>query len=324
MNGNVQGCPLDLNLQVSTLAGSGTPALNDGVGTAADLNEPNGSTSDGTSVFIADAQNGAIRKVDIATGTVSTIISGLGTPARDVVTDGTFLYVTESGGNRIIRVTLADSSQIVLAGSGAGGTVDGIGTAAQFTFPHAIAVWNGFLYVAQNNGAIRRINLTTTEVVTYAGTAGMSGHQDGPAASALFSQPNGLVTIGSALYVAEAGNNHTVRKIDLATDIVSTVAGSPGVPGDVDGFGTAALMNDPYSITSDGTHLYVTEFGGHIIRKIELPYLRVIRLAGVPGNTGTADGVFDEALFNQPRGIATDGTALYISDTSNHTVRVLR
>ena len=106
--------------------------------------------------------------------------------------------------------------------------------------------------------------------------------------------------------------------------VVSTVAGTPGVSGDMDGFGTAALMNDPYSITSDGHSLYVTEFGGHIIRRIELATGRVTRLAGQPGVIGSSDGVFDQALFNQPRGIATDGTYLYISDSTNNTIRRLR
>ncbi|MEQ9363685.1 MAG: hypothetical protein RIF32_05555 [Leptospirales bacterium] len=323
-SGNVQGCPLDLTAEVTTFAGSGAAALTDGVGVAAAFNESNGSTSDGTSIFIADAQNGAIRKIDIATATVSTVISGLATPVRDVVSDGTYLYVAEAGGNRVLRVTLADSSQLVLAGSGAPGDVDGFGTSAQLRFPHAITVANGFLYVAQNNGTIRRINLATTEVITYGGTAGTGAHLDGPVASALFSQPNGLVVSGNALYVAEAGNNHTVRKIDLATNFVTTVAGTPGVAGDLDGFGTAALMNDPYAITTDGPNLYVTEFGGHIIRKIELATGRVIRLAGQPGVTGSSDGVFEQALFNAPRGITTDGVSLYISDSTNNTIRRMR
>lgn len=323
-NGNVQGCPLDLTGTVTTFAGSGTPALNDGVGTAADFNVSNGLTSDGTSIFVADADNGAIRKIDIATRTVTTVVSGLSTPVRDVVTDGTYLYVAHSAGNQVLRITIADSTQTVLAGSGASATVDGIGTAAQFAFPHAITVANGFLYVAQNNSAIRRINLTTTEVITFAGTAGMNGHLDGPASSALLSQPNGLVVSGNALYVAEAGANHTVRKIDLTTNIVSTVAGTPTVAGSQDGFGTSALMNDPYSITTDGPNLYVTEFGGHIIRKIELDTGRVLRLAGQAGVIGTSDGVSEQALFNQPRGITTDGIRLYISDSTNNTIRLLQ
>lgn len=324
ISGGIQGCPLDLTGEVSTFAGSGAAALTDGIGTAAAFNTTNGSTADQNSIYLADATNSAIRKIDIATGAVTTVATGFGGVVRDVVSDGVYLYVAASAATRIERIEIATGARSILAGSGVSGTVDGTGTAAQFTFPHGITLANGFLYVAQTDHVIRRIDLATTQVITYAGSPGGGGYNDGPLATSLLSEPLGLVAIGNALYISEIGNNHTIRKIDLIAGQISTIAGVQGVAGAQDGFGTNATFNDPYSLTSDGHNLYVSEWNGQVIRKVELATGRVIRLAGQPGVTGSSDGVFDQALFNQPRGLTSDGVSLYISDSLNNTLRRLR
>ena len=64
------------------------------------------------------------------------------------------------------------------------------------------------------------------------------------------------------------GNNHLIRKIVISTGAVTTVAGT-GSSGSANGTGTSASFNSPSGITTDGTNLYVANYGSHRIRKIE-------------------------------------------------------
>ena len=67
--------------------------------------------------------------------------------------------------------------------------------------------------------------------------------------------------------MAEYGN-HLIRKIVISTGVVTTVAGT-GSSGSANGTGTSASFYSPRAITTDGTNLYVAEYGNHLIRKIE-------------------------------------------------------
>jgi hypothetical protein len=64
-------------------------------------------------------------------------------------------------------------------------------------------------------------------------------------------------------------NNHTIRKVVIATGVVTTLAGTAGSPGATDGTGLAAMFNNPAGITTDGTSLYVADYSNHTIRKVE-------------------------------------------------------
>ena len=91
---------------------------------------------------------------------------------------------------------------------------------------------------------------------------------DGTGAAASFKFPYGTTTDGTNLYVADTGNN-TVRKIVIATGVVTTLAGTAGVTGSTDGTGAAASFNRPGGITTDGTNLYVADTGNNTVRKIQ-------------------------------------------------------
>lgn len=158
-------------------------------------------------------------------------------------------------------------------------------------------------------------------VTTFAGTAGSSGSADGTGTAALFNSPSAITSDGTNLYVVDSGNN-TIRKIVISTGAVTVFSGSSnGDSGSADGIGTAALFNHPSGITSDGTNLYVADSGNHTIRKIVIATVEVTTLAGTAGSSGSADGTGTAALFNNPLGIATDRTNLYIADSGNHTIR---
>jgi hypothetical protein len=119
MGGARQGTPLIMNTAVTTLAGSGTAGSVNGTGTAASFYSPQGITTDGTNLYVTDVGNHKIRQIVIAIG-------------AGVVT--------------------------TLAGSGTIGSVDDIGTAASFNYPHGITTDGTNLYVADaNNRKIRLI-----------------------------------------------------------------------------------------------------------------------------------------------------------------------
>ncbi len=164
-------------------------------------------------------------------------------------------------------------------------------------------------YTTQNNN-----------VTTIAGSAGANGSTDGSGAAARFYHPFGITTDGTNLYVTDHSNS-TIRKIIISTLTVTTIAGSAGANGSTDGTGAAARFYHPFGITTDGTNLYVTDYGNSTIRKIVISTLAVTTMAGNAGTIGSADGTGVAASFNYPSGITTDGTKLYVTDTYNSTIR---
>lgn len=174
---------------------------------------------------------------------------------------------------------------------------------------------------AQQGGARQGFNLNLKNAVsTFAGKAGMAGAADGNAARAKFDAPKGITTDGLNLYVADL-NNHTIRKIEIESGMVSTVAGMAGKKGSIDGKAAAARFNRPYGITTDGNNLYVTDSNNHSVRQIDIESGVVTTLAGGVGEVGYVDGTGRQARFFIPEGITTDGINLYVADTHNHSVR---
>ena len=209
-----------------------------------------------------------------------------------------------------------------LAGTaGEYGSTDGTGTTARFNSPFSITTDGTNLYVADSgNYTIRKIVIATGEVTTLAGTAGEYGSTDGIGTTARFNNPYGITIDGTSLYVADSGN-YTIRKIVIASRMVTTLAGTAGEYGSTDGTGTTARFNNPYGITTDETNLYVADSGNNTIRKIVIATGEVTTLAGTAGDSGSTDGTGTTARFNNPYGITTDGTNLYVADTGNNTIR---
>ena len=163
---------------VTTVAGTGSSGSANGTGTSASFDNPNGITTDGTNLYVADSNNHLIRKIVISTGVVTTLAgtgssgcaNGTGTSAsfnapNGITTDGTNLYVGET-----------------------------------------------------NNHIIRKIVISTGVVTTVAGTVSSactasSGSANGTGTSASFNQPSEITTDGINLYVADLGN-HLIRQIE--------------------------------------------------------------------------------------------------------------
>ena len=164
------------------------------------------------------------------------------------------------------------------------------------------------------------------EVANLAGTGKAASTGDGgPAVNAAVSGPFGLV-IGpdGALYVCET-SGHRIRRIDLESDGISTVAGS-GVRG-YDGDGgpaTTAKLDEPYEIRFDraGNMIFV-EMKNHVVRKVDARTGIISTIAGT-GQAGFSGdgGPATAATFRQPHSICFDADEnLYICDIGNHRVR---
>lgn len=334
MGGSIQGTAPGLTGIVTTFAGSVESGAVNGIGTAASFNGLDGVTTDGTNLYVADMGNNKIRKIVIATAAVSTLagsgtkssVDGIGANATfnspfAITSDGTNLYVTDLGDNRIRKVVIATGEVTTLAGSGvlippisdwggligpSGSCVDGIGTAASFDKPFGITTDGTNLYVAELNcNMIRKIVIATGEVTSLIGGAG------GPVTVATLHGPYGITTDGASLYVTEFGGQR-IRKIVIATGEMTTLAG--GSTGDVDGIGTAASFRFPQGITTDGTNLYVADWANGLIRKVVIATGEVTTLAGSVARTSAVDGTGSAASFNGLAGITTDGVSLYVAD----------
>jgi sugar lactone lactonase YvrE len=224
--------------------------------------------------------------------------------------------------NHVIRKITPQGEVSTYVGlAGVDGAANGSALDARFNRPAGIVIDSADnVYVADgNNNVIRKI--TAAGIVSdFAGISGTPGSLDATGTTATFNGPRGLALDSAGnIYVADR-YNHTIRKIS-STGVVTTVAGSAGLPERVNGVGSAARFNHPVGVAVDSTGtLFVTDLVNNQIRKIT-PVGEVSTLAG-SSTPSTADGVGLAAGFNNPYGIALGNSgAVYIADQNNNTVR---
>lgn len=251
-----------------------------------------------------------------------------GAPAKfnipdDITYDGIGknFFVTDYGNSLIRKITplgLVTTLQC---------TDEATGLPVGFNRPAGITTDGINLYVVDSgSNSVRVININTSKVTMTIGSAtGLPGSVDSTdRTAARFNLPIGITTDGVNLYVTDY-NNATVRRIDIGTGAVSTLAGISGASGSIDGAPATARFNLPNRITTDRANLYVTDFYSRTIRKIDILTGTVSTIAGSVGplsmDAGTTDGIGTAARFNQPYGITTDGTNLYMTDAYQNTVR---
>ena len=266
---------------VTTLAGlAGAEGYVNGTGSAARFNLPAGIVYWNGFLYVADANNHAIRRVDPTTGATTTFAgtNAAGTangtggaarfnqPAAIAVDAQGNLHVGEAG-NHAVRKISPSAVVTTLAGlPGTSGAVDGTGTAARFNAVEGVAVAaDGTVYAADyGNRTIRKITPAGV-VTTVAGVAGSPGYIDGPAATALFSQPNGVLALadGSVL-IADRGAN-AIRQLTPDNFVLTVAGGAPTRA--ADGVGLEVGFYFPATIATDGQgRIYVTDQGNHTLR----------------------------------------------------------
>ncbi|HEY2746598.1 MAG TPA: hypothetical protein VGL86_18325, partial [Polyangia bacterium] len=247
-----------------------------------------------------DAPNGADARFDRPAG---------------VCADGAGNLLVADSGNHVVRIVSLSSGAVrTLAGAHSAGASDGDADAARFFDPLGL-VWDpkGGWYVADTgNSTIRKV-ASDGRVTTIAGAAGQLGASDGNGAAARFNHPQGLALDGrGSLYVADR-DNRLLRRIELATGAVTTLA-----PILERGLRPVA----PTGLAVDEGALFVADYGAQVIFRIDPASQRGVVLAGKPNVPGIADGAADAARFNRPESLAADGLGnLYVADVGNGAVR---
>ena len=270
-----------------------------------------------------------------ATGDVSTLAGsglagatdGAGSTATfsspsGVVTDSFGNVFVADQGNNVIRKITPGGIVSTFAGSVIAGNSDGLGAAASFNGPFALAIdATNTLYVSdRQNLTIRKITPAGL-VSTFAGS-GVSGTVDGLGSLASFVGPNGIAVDGTGnVFLADTSNNgdSTIRKITPA-GLVSTFAGS-GTIGFADGQGTAAMFYSAEGVVIDsGNNLFVTDIRNYRVRKITSSGL-VSTFAG-SGLSAHTNGIGIAAAFKFPQALAIDAAGnLYVGDRYAYRVR---
>jgi hypothetical protein len=276
----------------------------------------------GSSTFANLTDNGTY------VGSATSLLVVNGTTAA--MTGDQFQCVVSNGSGSVVSspaasLTVNTVGVTTFAGwPGSGGIADGTGWAARFDAPGGVRLDSaGNAYVADSSNATIRKITPAGVVTTLAGSARVTGTTDGTGSAARFNEPGGVATDAAGnVYVADSGN-YTIRKITPA-GVVTTLAGTGGSQGSVDGTGTAARFYDPENLTVDSAgNVYVADGSGETIRKVT-PAGVVTTIAGTANQAGSTNGTGTAARFNDPTGIALDTAGnLYIADNANNTVRKL-
>ncbi|HEY0758068.1 MAG TPA: Ig-like domain repeat protein [Acidisarcina sp.] len=186
----------------------------------------------------------------------------------------------------------------------------------------------GNIYLADSgDNRVRRVDATSGVITTIAGDGSSAFRGDGgPATLAGLSQPAALALDGAGnLYISDTANQR-IRSLNLASGIITTVAGgSQGYAGDL-GPAVGASLNTPYGLAVDNLGaLYIADSGNNAIRKVSLltGVITTVAGTGLAGSTGDS-GPAVAALLNAPWNVACDKSgALFIADTGNNRVRMV-
>ena len=278
---------------ITTIAGTGASGLSGdgGPATAATFATPAGVAVDATgNVYIADRYNGRIRMISASTGNISTVAG----------------------------------TSVTYAMTGMGGPA----TAAEIIYPNALTIDAAGNYYASDwwADAAYKVDISTNYITNICGhhVQGCTGDGgDGPMATIAIPGGISLDNAGN-VYIADYGNNR-IRKLNAATNIVTTIAGGisgpalNGVPAITAGFGQI----NGVCVDHLGD-IYISDAGNHCVRKIDhMGLIRTIAGNGTPGYTGDG-GSSLEAELNNPGCLFINASGdLFICDDVSNVVRVM-
>jgi uncharacterized protein (TIGR03437 family) len=252
--------------------------------------------------------------------------ASLGYPAGLAFDANGNLYVSDTYAS-VVRKIDRNSIITTVAGTGDFGYSGdgGAATKATFSGPYGIDFdGSGNLYIADTFNNVIRMVAANGTVTTIAGDPqGGFGGDNGPALKALFDQPMGLRVYKGAIYVADLANNR-IRRIDLASHIITTVAGSNATGYTGDGRpATQASLNFPTGLAFDASGtMYIADSGNFVIRAVS-PSGIISTFAGSYANPlGPDGGPATDAYFAAPWDVSVDSAGnVLIADQSAGQIR---
>ncbi|MGM0355989.1 NHL domain-containing thioredoxin family protein [Streptomyces sp. ECR3] len=309
--------------------GSGARGFADGTAEAAAFSEPQGLAllEDG-SVVVADTVNHALRRLDVATGGVTTL-AGTGRqwwqgsptsgPARevdlsspwDVAVFGGRVWMAMAGVHQLWTYDPASETVAVAAGTTNEGLVDGPGAEAWFAQPSGLAAAGERLWLADSETSALRWVDTEGAVHTAVGTGLFDfGHRDGAAEQALLQHPLGVTALPDGSVAVSDTYNHALRRFDPATGEVTTLATD---------------LREPSDAVVVGEDIVVVESARHRLTRLRLPE-EAVRVDAVAHRTRraateVAPGALRlDVIFQAPAGQKLDtrygpSTRLLVSST---------
>ena len=178
------------------------------------------------------------------------------------------------------------------------------------------------LFIADSNHnriVVTKLDGTLVETV---GT-GDAGATDGAFDKATFYRPQGLALAGDSLYVADT-ENHLIRRVDLKSRTVETIAGTGQQTRQYFKTGPAltVALSSPWDLQLVGRTLYIAMAGPHQIWQMDLDKNEVSTFAG-SGREARLDGPLLESGFAQPSGLATNGKTIYVADSESNIIRAI-
>lgn len=242
----------------------------------------------------------------------------LAQPRSGIVATASVVYVADTGNHKIRKITLSTGAITTLAGTGMSGSSDGVGTTtAQFNQPWGLALRGERLYVSdQQNRKIRYIDLANDNVYTVAGS-GDFGSADGVGTAATFDEPKDIVLSSDESYLYVAMGDR-IRQIEVSGYTVTTPVALTG-------------LSNIAGLAISATNLYYcTGVSAHSVYSYSFSTTQVTTLAGRGSAAGpsqgwdfNADGVGTNAGFAYPEAVtlSSDGTKLFVADTSNYLIR---
>ena len=280
--------------------------------------------------------------VATTTVTVVSVTIGMGgSTGTGIVQDSARrLYLAATHDHTILLVEDIGAAPGIYAGmKNIGGLRNAPRLESMFKGPSFLSINNaqGALYVSDGaNNVIRTVQPGPDGRVETLAGAGTRGSRDGPVQEAQFNNPQGACLDGRGnLWIVDSGN-HAIRRINLVTGIVETIAGKPGTSGFSNGAGSAALFSSPVGIASETdssnpsfltpsqtpapVSMIVADTGNGVLRRVsETGEVQTI------GSTPAGDSSVAAALrFNSPTGVAVDPFGnIYVSETKAPAVKLL-
>lgn len=251
------------------------------------------------------------------------------------------IYFVDGSANVVRKINRSTGNVEKIAGTFLGFNVTdptphagdgGQATEAHLNVPLGVAVdLSGNVYIADAaNHIIRKISGTTGIITTLAGQPGVYGYSgdEGPATGAKLYTPYDVAVDPSGNVFIVDSQNHTIRKVEAATGIITTFAGMAAIPsGGYTGDGgpaTSATFNSPQGIAVDAAgNVFVVDAGNHVVRKISVETGIISTFAGSADYGYSGDGgAAASAKMYAPCKIAVDAAGdVYIADQGSHVIR---